>query len=89
MSLDELEAAFRARMSIQGEPVVLIAMQIPERDVRTLRPRLQSAGVSLSELVRHLLASEASNVTAQDAYNARHDDGPTKLRALEMAAVGR
>lgn len=86
MSLDELEQAFRERQCHAGHPLVIVAMQIPEQDIRVLRPRLQSAGVSLSELVRHLLQSEAQNVTAQDAYNARNDDGAEKLRALEMAA---
>ena len=62
MSLDELERAFRERQARAGARLVMVPMQIPEDDVRALRTRLQSAGVSLSELVRHLLHSEARNV---------------------------
>jgi len=62
MSLDELEAAFRERQTRSGARLVIVPMQIAEDDVRALRPRLQSAGVSLSELVRHLLHSEVRSL---------------------------
>jgi hypothetical protein len=67
MSLAELEAAFRERHVRTGARLVIMPMQLPEDDVRALAPHLQASGVSLSELVRHLLHSEAVSVTQE--YN--------------------
>ncbi len=58
MSLDELEAVFRVRQQHLREPVVILAMQIEERDIRALRPRLEASGESLSEHVRNLLRED-------------------------------
>ena len=60
MTLDELETAYRARLARQSEPVVIVAMQIPEKDIRALRPRLLAQGKSLSERTRELLRSDAA-----------------------------
>ncbi len=58
-TLEDLEASFRERQAATGGRLVIVAMQIPERDIRTLRPRLERDGLSLSELVRELLRSAA------------------------------
>ena len=52
MSLDELEDAFRERQALSGARLVIVAMQIPEVDIRFLRPQLQRRGESLSGM-RH------------------------------------
>lgn len=58
MSLDELEAAFRERQQAQGSPLVIIALQIREDDIRALRPRLAAKQESLSEHVRELIRAD-------------------------------
>lgn len=58
MTLDELEQVYRARQQAHGEPLVILAMQMAERDVRSLRPILTHRGQSLSEHVRDLLQQE-------------------------------
>lgn len=55
MILAELEAAYRAACAESGRPVVIVSMQIAEEDIRTLRPKLEAAHLSLSEFVRHLI----------------------------------
>ena len=62
MSLDELEASWRQSQQRKNSPTVIVAMQIPEEDIRFLRPRLERRGESLSEHVRKLIRQ---NVTWQ------------------------
>ena len=55
LSLPELERAYRERQQAQGEPLVILAMQLLESDVRTLRPYLAERHLSVSEYVRALI----------------------------------
>ncbi len=60
-TLEDLEASFRERQAASSARLVIVAMQIPEADIRTLRPRLERDALSLSELVRELLRSAAKS----------------------------
>ena len=55
MTLDELERDFRDRTAREGAPTVILALQVRESDVRSLRPWLVDRQMSLSEYVRALL----------------------------------
>jgi hypothetical protein len=55
VSLDELEQDFRARTAAEGSPLVILALQMREDDVRGLRPYLAQRSLSLSEYVRALI----------------------------------
>jgi hypothetical protein len=55
MILDDLKEAYRETCAESGQPLVIISMQIAEEDIRVLRPKLETAHVSLSEFVRHLI----------------------------------
>jgi hypothetical protein len=55
MILDELEQDFRERKTSAGTPMVILAVQIEEQDVRSLRCFLTARRLSLSEYVRTLI----------------------------------
>ncbi len=59
MTLAEREAAYRERQRQARQPVIVVSMHVPERDVNALRPRLEAQGVSLSEHVRSLIHADA------------------------------
>lgn len=44
----------------KNSPTVIVAMQIPEEDIRFLRPRLEQRGESLSEHVRKFDSAECA-----------------------------
>jgi hypothetical protein len=55
VSIEELEHEFRSRQAQDNAPLVILALQIREDDVRALRPWLTQRSLSLSEYVRALI----------------------------------
>jgi hypothetical protein len=56
MILEDLEAAYRDSQKAANVPQVIVSMHIDEAAVKTLKPKLEAADLSLSEFVRHLIS---------------------------------
>jgi hypothetical protein len=62
MILEDLEAAYRDAQKAAHVPQVIVTMHIDEAAVRTLKPRLEAAELSLSEFVRHVIRLKAGEL---------------------------